>query len=148
MNLLLQRYTARTDSTGGNLYVDDIFHCYTCEDEQRDIKIAGETRIPSGTYEIKLRDEGGMTQRYAQKFDFHQGMLWLQDVPGFEWVYIHVGNDDDDTEGCVLVGYSADISTGEVRVFQSKKAYSDLYKKITWAMIEGEDVFIEIKDEL
>ena len=91
MELRLLRYGHGEDSTGGLLFVDGIHFGYTCEDESRLVKISGETRIPPGRYEIKLRNEGGMTKRYARRFAFHKGMLHLQEVPGFKWVYIHVG---------------------------------------------------------
>lgn len=147
MKLKLQRYKNGKDSTGSLLFVDDSFFCYGLEDERRLIKIAGETRIPAGIYEIKLRDEGGMTQRYAEKFDNHRGMLWLQDIPNFEWVYIHIGNDDDDTSGCILVGEQpSNASLEESTVFQSTSAYKRLYAIILEAIDAGERVFIEVCD--
>lgn len=121
------------------------FLASTLEDERRAVKVAGETRIPAGTYEIKLRSEGGLTKKYAEKFaDIHQGMLWLQDVPNFKWIYIHVGNDDDDTEGCILVGQTCDFIRGFAG--RSKAAYRDVYKLIVGALNSGEQVFIEIQD--
>ena len=129
------------------MFVDKLFHCFTCEDEHRDIKISGETRISAGTYEINLRDEGGMTKRYAKKFDFHQGMLWLQDVPGFQFIYIHIGNNEKNTAGCILVGLGASCRNGNT-VQDSTLAYTDLYLMVTEAMNGGERVFIEILDSI
>lgn len=148
MELKLLRYSSDADSTGGLLYMDGKFFCYTCEDEKREIKIKGETRIPDGIYKIKLRDAGGMTKRYAARYSFHRGMLHLQDVPGFDWIYIHVGNNDDHTEGCLLVGYGANRVDDENQVMSSRLAYSDLYKMIVAAMDAGEEVSIEIKEIL
>ena len=146
MKLELLRYTADQDSSGGLLLIDGKFFCYTCEDEKREIKIAGETRIPNGNYKIKLRDEGGMTKRYAAKYDFHQGMIHLQDVPNFKWVYIHVGNTDDHTEGCLLVGYVANRNNLENTVGRSRDAYTDLYKLILAAIAAGEEIEIKIRE--
>ena len=39
------------------------FLAYTLEDEQRDVKVYGETRIPAGTYKLKLRTVGGFHTR-------------------------------------------------------------------------------------
>lgn len=144
MLIELKRYASDKDSTGGLLFVNGNFFCYTCEDEKREVKLAGETRIPEGSYDILLRNEGGMTKRYAARYDFHRGMIHLQNVPGFEWVYIHIGNTDDDTEGCLLVGYSGNRVKGENTVSKSGAAYSALYKKITAAMDAGETVKITI----
>jgi hypothetical protein len=102
MEIRVNRFGYGADSSVGRMYVDDLPLFYTLEDEVRDgPKVPGETAIPSGyIYDVTPRTTGGMTQRYAERFpDLHQGMAWLRDVPGFAYVYIHVGNTDDDTEG-------------------------------------------------
>ena len=61
-------------------------------------------------------------------------MLWLQDVPDFEWVYIHSGNNHKHTSGCLLVGYSANEAA--MTIGRSRDAYSDLYQEVkdaAWA---------------
>lgn len=147
MKLKVERFNRGSDSTLGMLSIDGVFHSFTCEDEERHKKVTNETAIPKGTYEIKLRDEGGMTKRYANTFPkLHKGMLWLQDVPGFEWVYIHIGNTDDHTSGCILVGYSASLDTlnGGGTIGRSAQAYENLYKKAVAAIESGEPVNITI----
>lgn len=146
MELKLCRYAHGSDSTGGILFVDGKFNCFTLEDEARDVKVPGETRIPCGKYEIKLRNAGGMTKRYAERFDFHDGMLWLQDVTGFELIYIHVGNTDDDTEGCILVGDGAHCKDGEMTVSGSVNAYTRLYPLVAEEIRSGVSVSIEVVD--
>lgn len=114
----------------------------TLEDAWREEKIYGETAIPAGTYELKLRNEGGMTARYYKRYpDMHRGMIWLQDVPNFTFVYIHVGNYPKDTYGCILVGNRAKQDMLEA----SRKAYKRIYPKIV-KMIETEGCQIEIID--
>ena len=50
----------------------------------------------------------------------------LQDVPNFQYVYIHIGNDDDDTAGCLLVGMGN--SADDVGFINgSKQAYMKIY---------------------
>lgn len=146
MKLTAIRYTGDKDSSGGLLFVDDKFFCYLCEDEQREIKVVGETRIPAGTYEIKLRDKGGMTKRYADRYYFHRGMLHLQAVPGFEYIYIHTGNSDDHTDGCLLVGYGTYRLKNETFVSRSRSAYTDLYLVILAEMDMGKKIEIEVKE--
>ena len=152
MKLELLRISSQKDSTNGILF--DItdgrdFLCYTLEDEARDSKIYQETRIPAGTYNITLRTEGGFHQRYSKKFpDIHQGMLWLIDVPGFEYILIHIGNTDEDTAGCILVadGQWENISRKDGFIPSSTTAYKRIYPKIAVALVGGEEVSISIID--
>jgi hypothetical protein len=110
MQLEVLRFSSEADSTNGLLF--DItdgqrkFLSYTLEDEYRKEKIMSETRVPAGTYNVTLRTEGGFYQDYTERFgsDFNKGMLWVRDVPGFEYILIHIGNTDEDTSGCLLVG--------------------------------------------
>ena len=145
MDLKLLRYGTCAESTGGALLVNGQFLCHTCEDEHREIKVADETRIPAGKYEIKLRAAGGMHAKYADRFSFHRGMLHLQDVPDFEWIYIHCGTNEKHTSGCILVGYTA-LSKGGFELARSGQAYSDLYKSIVAAIDQGEKIHIEVID--
>jgi hypothetical protein len=110
MQLEVLRFSSEADSTNGLLF--DItdgqrkFLSYTLEDEYRKEKIMSETRVPAGTYNVTLRTEGGFYQDYTERFgsDFNKGMLWVREVPGFEYILIHIGNTDENTSGCLLVG--------------------------------------------
>lgn len=144
MRLHINRFARSTDASMGALSIDGRFSCFTLEDEARAVKVKNETRIPAGLYQIRLRIEGGMHEKYSSKFDDHVGMLWLQNVPGFEWIYIHPGNDDDDTSGCILVG---DGATASFELVQSVQAYRRLYRTVSAALISGEPVEILIEDE-
>ena len=152
MKLEVQRFSSESNSTLGILLdVTDKpkFLCYTLEDEFREIKVNGETRIPAGTYNITLRTEGGFNQRYTEKFgsDFNKGMLWVRDVPGFEYILIHIGNDDDDSEGCLLVGDSQNQNiTKKGFIGSSTDAYKRIYPPIADALERGENVTITYID--
>lgn len=145
MKMELRRYTSNPDSTGGLLFINDHFFGFTCEDQFQAEKVMKETRIPSGVYEIKFRDAGGMNDKYKKRYEGHIGMLHLQNVPDFEWVYIHTGNNDDHTEGCILVGYAASFS-GESMIQISREAYKDLYQLCKLADSNGEQIHIEVTD--
>ena len=153
MELLLQRFSTAEDSTLGILHACDSridtlkFRCFTMEDQPNEPKVPGETRIPEGRHQIKLRNEGGMNVRYSEKYPFHKGMLHLQGVPGFEWVYIHVGNNDDHTSGCILVGRGIRTVEGEGTVSESSLLYTQLYNLILVALDRGEEIWIEVHDE-
>jgi len=145
--ITLKRIQSDELATTGYLSIDGTTKCFTIEDAFHVGKIQGKTRIPSGTYDIKLRNEGRLTQKYAQKFDFHKGMLWLQDVPNFEWIYIHIGNVADHTDGCILTGMSAYMADGIKNVGHSIDAYKSIYSEIAEAILSGEKVSINILDE-
>lgn len=152
MQLEVVRFSSQKDSTLGLLFeVTDEkrkFLCYTLEDEYRDDKVMHETRIPAGTYEITLRTVGGFNSRYSDRFaDIHKGMLWVRDIPGFEYILIHCGNDDDDTSGCLLLGNTQTenlISDGFVG--SSSVAYKRVYTKVADVLEKGEKVEISYID--
>ena len=111
MRLELYRFSSQNESTLGILYIvnDETnqkdFLCFTLEDEKREVKVYGETRIPEGTYQIEYRKEGGYHNKYSKRFpSIHRGMLEIRDVPNFTHILLHCGNTDDDTDGCLLVG--------------------------------------------
>lgn len=138
MELIQYRVTRDDKSTVGILFRDGASQAYTLEDEKRDVKVRGEARIPAGRYRILPRMEGGMVQRYRKRFRWHRGMLWLQDVPGFDWIYYHVGNFDSDTEGCILVGSRAVTTPGRMALLESVPAYETFYKAVIDAAEAGE----------
>lgn len=142
MELKVLRYNSESDYTDGLLFIDENFECYTLEDEGRTVKVYGETRIPDGTYEIGLRAEGGFHNKYLNKFknSFHKGMLQVKDVPGFEYILIHIGNTDEDTAGCLLVGSTADKDKNFIG--GSTSAYKQMYSKVIKALESGEKVTI------
>ena len=144
MLIEVKRLKDDNESTVGTMHIDGKFQCFVLEDTFNEPKVYGKTRIPEGEYRMELRTEGGMTKRYAEKYDYHQGMLWIRNVPNFKWVYIHVGNDADDTDGCILLGKTASVLMGNQRVSGSVLAYQDAYPKIANAIYSGEEVTVSI----
>ncbi len=138
MKLLVERFTSDDDTTLSAVYLDGDFQCFGLEDEFREEKVVSETRIPSGTYKIGVRTTGGFHSRYSQKYsDIHQGMLHVLDVPGFEYILIHVGNTDENTAGCLLVGTGARAGEGDMSIQSSRLAYKKLYAKVIEAAKQG-----------
>ena len=147
MRITLVRFTSDTDSTVSRISVDGKFVCFGLEDEYRKVKVSSETRIPAGIYNITLRTAGKHHQSYKQYYpDFHIGMLWLQDVPGFQFILIHCGNTQADTSGCLLVGNSATTTPGNMSLSESRLAYAKLYKWVREAARDG-TLSIEILDQ-
>ena len=164
MKLEVLRISSGPDSTSGILFIVDdsaenphgegfrckrSFVCYTLEDEKRDEKKYGETRIPAGTYKIKLRKEGGYHQKYSKRFPkIHRGMLHITDVPNFEYILIHCGNTDEHTAGCLLVGDSQENNQINENGFigKSTQAYKRIYPRIAEALVNNKEVLITYKD--
>ena len=161
MKLKAVRFSSQEDSSSGLLFdatngMD--FLCYTLEDERRKDKVMSETRVPAGVYSIKLRDEGGMTKRYAAKYkDMHKGMLCIHNAPDwkivtpdmtFQYVLIHVGNTDEHTAGCLIIGDTQENNVLKKDGFigKSLQAYKRVYPLIVKALEAGEEVTIEYID--
>jgi hypothetical protein len=145
MNLDVIRYTHKPNTLGLFL-IDGKFSAYTLEDAFHVVKIPGETRIPNGRYRVVLRTTGSHHERYKNKFPFHKGMLHIIGVPNYKYILIHIGNDDDDTEGCLLVGDTSMNNISESgRIGNSTIAYERIYPIIADA-IEKEEVWINYRD--
>jgi hypothetical protein len=137
MIIKLQRLVASKLSTIGQLVFEDVM-ASTLEDPMRLVKLRGDTCIPAGQYELKLRTEGGKSPIYQKRYpEMHHGMLWLQDVPNFEYVYIHIGNTPADTEG---------MGAGKDAITSSAAAYELIYPRIAKAIMDGDDVLIDIEN--
>jgi len=151
ISLEVWRVMSGAESTLGVLYQTGETRrplCWTLEDEFRLNKLPGETRIPPGTYPLALRTEGGFHERYAVRYgQLHRGMLWLRDVPGFEYVLIHCGNTDLDTAGCILVGDVARQNiTGRGELQNSDAAYRRVYPLIAAWLENGHEVKLRLTD--
>lgn len=87
--------------TIGKLYIDGVYICDTIEDRVRVLKtkadkVYGETAIPAGKYKAD--------KYFSKKFGYN--VLRLFDVPFFEGIYVHKGNTEKDSLGCIIVGYN------------------------------------------
>ena len=153
MDLIVLRFSSQEDSTSGLLFENSdlgmSFLCYTLEDERRALKVKGETRVPAGTYKLALRKEGGFDARYKKKYPgIHKGMIQVMDVPNFEYILIHVGNDDSATAGCLLVGDSQEnnIIIKDGFIGKSANAYKRIYPSIAKQLELGNEVTITYID--
>jgi len=151
LDLRLKRTIFGSDSTGGTLYVNGKAYCYTLEDEVREVKLKDETCIPLGKYQIKFREAtSGKTTAYRGRYPWFTWHLHLQDVKTsameFKYIYIHVGNTDDDTSGCILVGdRQEELTDGNCKIFSSRVAFERLYKLVSKHLNKGDEVWISIE---
>lgn len=157
MDFLLQRYNDNRKSTLGLLFLKVVhgtedklfFQAYTLEDEFRDEKVMSETRIPAGFYELGIQQtETPMTKKYQAKYDWFKKHIEIKNVPNFVGVYIHIGNTDADTAGCLLLGDQADNnSIGEGAIMQSTAAFRRFYGVVYEYLEKGGKAHLEIRDE-
>jgi len=138
MIIRVDRYMSDDDATLSRIYVDDVLVVYGVEDEKRAVKVWGETRIDPGEYDVTLRTFGTFHKRHSESPNYradHIGMLWIRNVPNFEAILFHTGNDDDDTAGCIVVGSYADED--EMKVFLSRAGYRTFYNTVKDAARDG-----------
>lgn len=131
MNILLERTWCGAKCTIGMLSIGGAYECFSLEDVVRAEKIAGETAIPAGTYNVVITPSNR----------FKRDLPLIENVPGFSGVRIHPGNTAADTEGCILVG----LAKGKDYVSESRKAFEALYQKIKAALDRGETVTLEVR---
>lgn len=122
--------------------------CCGVEDEVRTVKLFGEMCIPAGRYPLGLRN----SPRFSHEYYTRDGVtlitaaayklltvktgykehdtIWVQNIPGFQYVLFHWGNTDDDTDGCYIVGRSHAWIGKQRGVETSRATYITLYAKI------------------
>jgi len=146
------RYNHDKESTSGLVAVDGKFFCFSLEDQrQPGAKVMGETRIPEGTYIVGFQDQvTDMTTRYRAKYPWFDKHLHVKDVPGFTGIYIHIGNTEKDTMGCLLLADKAVNDPNDYASTQesSTLAYQRLYALVSGALKKGEVVKIIYKSIL
>ena len=147
MKITFIRYCDNDEATASLVFVDGVFFSYGLEDQFQEVKVSGETRIPEGTYPITYRMViSPKTEAYRARFPWFTYHLQLQDIPDFKYVYIHIGNTDGHTDGCLLVGDGIDnLASGRGFLSNSTSAFRRLYKMVGEAINDGEKCFVEIK---
>ncbi len=133
MEITVNRGPGDAKSVQGELTIaNPPFHCFTLEPPFR--TDGGKPRaIPAATYNVSIR----LSPR------FQRDMPHVENVPGFSEIMIHWGNFPKDTEGCLLVGHSAQMDF----VSESRKTFDPLFAMIKSAIDSGEGVTITYVDQ-
>ena len=128
MRLTLVRRWNKKDYCIGDLYINGKWFCNVLEDRDRglddsmsedeikQIKIKGETAIPTGIYTVLLT--------YSPKYK--KVMPLINNVKGYSGIRIHSGNSSKDTEGCLLVGKNTVVG----RLTDSRNTFNALFKRL------------------
>jgi len=124
MKLILRRRDYRVDGVFGELSDDEGKHlCFTLERSYADLNAleAISPKLPAGEYKcVKgMHRLSGM----AEEFETFEVM----NVPGHWGILFHVGNYNEDSEGCILVGEGLGRRyKNGVMLTNSKKAFAKL----------------------
>jgi hypothetical protein len=133
LKVIRKEFTSKT--TIGELYINDVFFCYTLEDVDRGLtqdmskkdieakKVYGKTAIPYGRYEIIMS--------WSNKFKCV--MPLVNGVVGYTGIRIHKGNSEVDTLGCLLVG----MKKGVDKITNSTQAFDRLFVLLQEACGKG-----------
>lgn len=153
MKLKIERRWKKATYTIGRFYIDGIFYFNSLEDKDRGLKktdplsyiksrkVAGETAIPTGTYEVTMNVTSPKYAAVPWYWKFCQGkMPRILDVPGFDGILIHPLTTALDTKGCVGVGKNTQVG----KLTQSKESWKQIYKIMRAAADKGEKITIEI----
>lgn len=155
MKLKLERIYTCDKYTIGKLYIDNSYFCDTIEDCDRGLnkcmsdkeisgkKIYGETAIPTGMYDVTLKEK-------SPKFSNFSKYKWakicdgyiprLVNVPGFEGILIHVANKAENILGCIGVGENKIKG----QVINSTATFNELIPILKKADENNEDITIEV----
>jgi len=144
MELNLQREPSDRHTTFGELRIDGTHECLPLEDEIREIpgqrvsswKIKRATAVPAGRYRITLEN----SQRFGPE------TITINAVPGYISIRMHGGTDIEDTEGCVVVGDSADRERMTISGAKFNHVLDRLKARIKAAIAIGGEVWIEIRN--
>ena len=126
----------------GDLVLDGTPLTNTLEDLPHPTKIEGETCIPAGTYQVLLTPSPAAVEGRLWTPDPEFRLPILMDVPGFDGVRIHAGNDARDTRGCILVG---NWTGGEI-IHNARIALQAVMDMLEIATIGRQPIEIEVLD--
>lgn len=154
MEAVLTRIATNDRYTIGRLKIDGKYFCDILEPADRGlssdmplnkikrIKVHGKTAIPTGRYRIDVRTVSPRCKNRYWAKQFGGIVPRLLDVPFYSGLLIHVGNDENDTEGCLLTGYNK----VKGKVVDSAKAFTLLMSDyLLPADKRGEEIWIEVR---
>lgn len=150
MELVVERLYKKDNYTIGILKIDGLYECDTLEDTDRGLsqdmpeseitkkKKYGKTAIPTGRYKVTF----GISNRFGKCFYAINSMIpSINNVKGFTAIRIHAGTDENDTEGCLLLGENK----AKGKVLYSGKTCERVFRKMWLAYNYGSPIWITIK---
>lgn len=126
---------------------------FTCEDQkQPGAKVMHETRIPAGRYRLVInRVLTDLTKKYQKNYSWFKYHIMLENVPGFTGIYIHIGNHDDHTSGCIILGdilTNISLKANDRKIVLNSTICFERFYRTYYNLLEaGNTVYLTIKDE-
>lgn len=142
MEIQLNRKYRKSNYCIGKLYINGKYFSDCLEDtdmglqdsmslsEIQKLKIKNETCIPYGKYTVTIT--------YSPRFK--RNLPLIENVKGFDGIRIHEGNTQNDTSGCLILGFNKIKG----KVINSKDTVSKFIFLLQNALNKGEKVTLEI----
>ena len=111
MRVTLKRIAFKDKYTIGKVYINNKYFCDSIEDKDRglydwqsedyikEVKVKHQTAIPYGIYKLLWS--------YSPKY--RRMMPEISGVKGFSGIRIHSGNTEEDSSGCILLGFNKKV---------------------------------------
>ncbi len=160
MDWILQRYSAQNNSTQG-LFLQKadpwpIFFSHMVEDDNKGEK--GDIRFNAGFYEFKIQPVvTPLTAKHRIAYNTPQLGNWFENhievtgIVGHSGVYMHAGNDEHDTEMCLLPNDTINNNSIDINIKEgsrSLQAVKRWYELVYPYLKVGGKSFLEVRDEI
>lgn len=142
MRVTLRRIAFKDKYTIGKVYINNKYFSDSIEDKDRGLydymseeyilekKVKHESAIPYGMYKLLWT--------YSPKYK--RFMPEVLDVKGFTGIRIHSGNTEEDSSGCILLGFNKKVG----KVLDSRKTCKKFDAIIEEYYKKGEPMTIEV----
>lgn len=142
MRVTLKRIAFKDKYTIGKVYINNKYFSDSIEDKDRGLydwqseeyilekKIKHETAIPYGMYKLLWT--------YSPKY--RRMLPEICDVKGFSGIRVHSGNTEEDSSGCILLGYNKKLG----KVLDSRKVCKKFDEIVEGYYKKGESMTFEI----
>ncbi|WP_020603293.1 DUF5675 family protein [Spirosoma spitsbergense] len=166
--LLIDRIDRTQFATRSKLYLNSKLTTYrTLEDytDPNGPKVYGERAIPADRYLLGHRYSPKFSKQYYTKDDknlipwatwaklpnatrllyWPHDVIWVMNVPNYEFILHHFGNFPSDTNGCTLIGSSFAVLKGLPAIADSRNAYVKYYAEVM-PLIRGGGQYITYRN--